>query len=176
MHMCVCMPRPIGLACRGWWAHSSSFFVCFFKEYLIHASWMKRGFWGAFSTTRVLNKLKSPPAVLCFPSPSFPPQQQRDGKRWKGLGLVGLLGQVISWIPGRRSFQMYPHYWALKVYPQNMVYLTCTVSVVEDSEHLGPQFCTVKESSCFLHLQGNLVKTGCRTLFLPSVCYSEVHF
>lgn len=142
-------------------------FCLFFKEYLIHASWMKRGFWGAFLTTRVLNQLKSPPAVLCFASPSFPLQQQRDGKRWKGLGLVGLLGQVISWIPGRRSFQMYPHYWALKVYPQNMVYLTRTVSVVEDSEHLGPQFCTVKESGCFLHLQGNLVKMGAEPYFYP---------
>lgn len=48
-----------------------------------------------------------------------------------------------------------------------MVYLTRTVSVVEDSEHLGPQFCTVKESGCFLHLQGNLVKMGAEPYFYP---------
>lgn len=58
-----------------------------------------------------------------------------------------------------------------------MVYLACIISVMEVSDQLGPQLCTVKENSCIdLHLQGNLAKMWCRTLFLPYLYYSKVHF
>lgn len=114
--------------------------------------------------------------MFWFPSPFFLPAV---AEAWYGKEMaraVGLLG-TSNPHPWGRKVSDAPHYWALKTYPQNMVCLTRIVSVMEDSDHLGPQLCAVKENHCIdLHLQGNAAKMWCRTLFLPDLYYSKVCF
>ena len=138
---------------------------------------MSPTFWESFLATRVLNKLKSSSPVFYFPSPFFLPAVAKVWWIKVVTQAVGLLGAGNLLHPQKGKVSDASHYWPLKIYSQNAVCLTCIISIRENSGHLGPQLCTVEESSCIdLHLRGNPAKMWCRTLFLPSLYYSEVCF